>query len=105
MSADRGKADSSDALHDSERRLRLAIEAAHIGIWDWDVLTNQLIWSEEAKAIAGLPAGQPVTFEQISGITHPEDLPRTSAMARAALDPKIRMREPYEYRLLRPDGE
>jgi PAS domain S-box-containing protein len=97
--------DSTDALRESERRLRLAVEAAQIGIWDWNVLTNEIVWSEEAKAIAGLPPAEPVTFEQISGITHPDDLPRTSAMARHALDPALRSRQQFEYRLLRPDGE
>jgi PAS domain S-box-containing protein len=97
--------DTIAALADSERRLRLAVEAAGIGVWDWNVLTNEMVWSEEAKAIAGLPPDKPVTFEQIRKITHPEDLPRTSAMARRALDPTMRLREPYEYRIVRPDGE
>jgi PAS domain S-box-containing protein len=35
---------------------------------------------------------------------HPEDLPRTSAMAQRALDPAIRERIPYEYRIILPDG-
>jgi len=30
-----------EALQDSEERLRLALEATHIGIWDWDVKTDQ----------------------------------------------------------------
>ena len=91
-----GGGDSSEALRESERRLRLAVEAAHIGIWDWNVLTDEVMWSDEAKAIAGLPLDEPVTFARISGITHPDDLPRTSAMARDALDPLLRSRQPYE---------
>ncbi len=95
----------AEALRESERRLRLAVEAARIGIWDWDLVTNRMVWSEEAKAIAGLPPGQPVTFDQVRATTHPEDLPRTSAMAERALDPELRASDPYEYRIVRPDGE
>src|SRR5262245_2595011 len=95
MPADR-RDQSVAALRESELRLRLAVEAARIGIWDWNVLTNEMVWSDEAKAIAGLPLGKPVTFDQISRITHPEDLPRTQSMARSALDPEKRSREPYE---------
>jgi PAS domain S-box-containing protein len=37
--------------------------------------------------------------------THPDDLPRTTELARRARDPAERYSEPFEYRLLRPDGE
>jgi PAS domain S-box-containing protein len=91
-------------LADSQARLELATHAAEIGIWDWDLRTGRLVYSETAKAIFGFPAGAPVTLEQVRAVTHPDDLPRTSQMARRALDPKLREREPYEYRAVRPDG-
>ena len=96
-----GTGDATEALRESERRLRLAVEAAGIGIWDWNVLTNEMMWSDQAKAIAGLRPDAKLTYEMVRGMTHPEDLPRTSALARRALDPKERLRAPYEYRLLR----
>ena len=74
----------------SERRLRLAVEAARIGIWDWNVLTNEMVWSDQRRQSRGCLGEQPVTFEQISRITHPEDLPRTREMAARALDPADR---------------
>jgi PAS domain S-box-containing protein len=93
------------ALADSEARLRLAVAAGNIGIWDWNVLTNEMSWSEEAKAIYGFPPLLPVTFAQVSRATHPEDLPRTSKMGRDALNPAVRSNDIYEYRIIRPDGE
>src|SRR5271157_171414 len=36
------------ALCESERRLRLALRAGHTGVWDWDLATNRLRWSEES---------------------------------------------------------
>ena len=95
----------TEALEESERRLSLATRAAGIGIWDWDVRTNAMTYSERAKEICGFPLGEPVTYEQVRAVTHPEDLPRTSAMARRALDPNRREQEPYEYRLLLSDGK
>jgi PAS domain S-box-containing protein len=63
-----------------------------------------MTYSERAKEICGFPLDEPVTYEQVRAVTHPEDLPRTSSMARRALDPEKREQEPYEYRLLLPDG-
>jgi PAS domain S-box-containing protein len=76
-----------------------------VGVWDWRPLTNEMIYSEEAKAICGFPAGEPVTYDMVASVTHPEDFPRTSAQAARALDPAIRDDAPYEYRLLLASGE
>jgi PAS domain S-box-containing protein len=95
---------TEQALAESESRLRIAVEAADLGIWDWNVLTNEMTWSDRAKVMAGFPTDAPVSFEMVSQATHPEDLPRTSEMARRALDPAIRSNEAYEYRIRRPDG-
>jgi PAS domain S-box-containing protein len=92
------------ALADTETRLALATRAAGLGIWDWDLRTNAMTYSDRAKEICGFPLDRPVTYEQVVAVTHPEDLPRTSAMARRALDPEKREQEPYEYRLLLADG-
>jgi PAS domain S-box-containing protein len=93
------------ALAESEGRLKLAIEAADLGIWDWNTLTNEMTFSDKAKRIFGFASDAPVSSEQVRAATHPEDLPRTSEMARHALDPAIRSREPYDYRIVRPNGE
>lgn len=93
------------ALAESEARLGLATSAAEVGVWEWRPLTNEMIYSQEAKAICGFPAGQPVTYDMVASVTHPEDFPRTSAQAARALDPAIRDPAPYEYRLLLASGE
>lgn len=92
------------ALAESEARLELATEAGEIGIWDWNLLTNEMVYSERAKAIFGFPLAEPVIFESVRDATHPSDLPTTSAMAKRALDPLIREQQPYEYRIVRLDG-
>jgi DNA-binding NarL/FixJ family response regulator len=37
------------ALRDSEARLRLSAEAANVGLWDWDLRTNAVVYSPEWK--------------------------------------------------------
>ncbi|MBA3578282.1 MAG: PAS domain S-box protein, partial [Sphingomonas sp.] len=95
---------AQEELRDSEARLELAAQAASLGIWDWEIATGRMTYSPLAKAICGFDPDQEVTYDDARAVTHPDDYPRTSAMARRALDPAIREVEPYEYRILRPDG-
>jgi PAS domain S-box-containing protein len=95
---------AADALRASEERLEIAAAAGGVGVWDWDVLTNRFVYSQQAKKICGLKPDQELTYEDILAVTHPDDLPFTSAQARRALDPALRDQSPYEYRVLRPDG-
>ena len=41
------------AFTESERRFRLAVEAAHCGIWEWDLPSDQLTMSDMSGAILG----------------------------------------------------
>ena len=92
-------------VRDNEARLRLATDAGGVGVWEWRLDTNQMIYSQRAREICGFNADGPVTYERVVAVTHPEDLPRTSAQAARALDPLVRDRSPYEYRIVRPGGE
>ena len=92
------------ALEESQARLQLATEAAAIGIWDWDLATGRMRYSARAKAICGFDPQQEITYLDARRVTHPDDYPHTSAMARRALDPVLRERLPYQYRIVRPDG-
>ncbi len=85
---------------ESELRLRLAIRAAHIGIWDWNLETGEITYSPRAREIYGFAPDEPITHELIAEATHPADLPRNMAMTRRALDPAIEEKTgSYEYRI------
>lgn len=93
-----------DRLEDSSRKLRLAVSAARLGIWDWDLVRNEMHYSARARSIFGFPEEGAISFEMVRDATHPEDHPRTSAAARKALDPAVRSKELYEYRIIRADN-
>ncbi|WP_019053227.1 sensor domain-containing protein [Sphingobium xenophagum] len=61
------------ALADSEERSRLAVQAARLGIWDFDVATGERRWSAEFRAMLGLSEDQPATSELALSIVHPDD--------------------------------
>jgi PAS domain S-box-containing protein len=91
-----------DALRRSEQRLSLVLEAADLGQWDWDLRTNQLIWSERCLELFGLPRDTGMTYEIFLKALHPEDRERTHHAVRATLE-KYRKFD-IEYRTVWPDG-
>jgi len=90
------------ALLTSEERFRLAQRSAHIGNWDWNVVTNTLEWSEEMEHMFGLkPRTFRGTYEAFLECVHPNDRPSVDSLVRASLEKN----EAYdiEYRIVRSD--
>lgn len=61
------------------KHLRLATDAAGIGLWSWNVDTDKITMDERAFDMWGVPSGGPVTFEDLSAHIHPKDLDRVRA--------------------------
>ncbi|PTX91134.1 ATP-binding protein [Opitutus sp. ER46] len=57
----------------SAERLRLAVESAQIGTWDWDLATGAVVWNERSYELFGLPEGTPVTTDVFQRCVHPGD--------------------------------
>lgn len=96
---------ADEALRASERRLRLAAEAAGLGVWDRDLANDTLIYSTQARAIYGLPLQGPVTLDMVRGATHPDDLPLVIKTGLRSMDPALKEDMPCEYRVVWPNGE
>jgi len=91
------------ALRESEERLQLAQEAAQMGSWDWNILTNQVFWSESMEKLMGLEPGSfDGRFETISAMIHPDDWQRViEAISRSIDHDEI---YDIEFRFIKPDG-
>jgi PAS domain S-box-containing protein len=88
----------------ASERLRLAIEAVHLGLWEWDIVADKLSWNDELLEIYGLTrevfAGK---YEAFAKSIHPADKDRVEqAITRSLNDPNVRYE--CEYRMIRPDG-
>jgi PAS domain S-box-containing protein len=84
---DRLERDRQAELRDSEERLRLALEAAHVATWDWDIRTGAVRWSDGAEQVFGVrPGGAPATIEAYLALVHDEDRPPVSQAVRSALE-------------------
>ena len=82
----------------NEERLTLALNAAQMGTWDWQITENVLVWTEDTKRIFGL-TGDPVhSLDSFYRVVHPDDLP----MVELAISRAIKDGAPYEveFRLL-----
>jgi PAS domain S-box-containing protein len=91
------------ALEESEERLRLALDAGRMGVWDWNIRTNELKWSPSLEPLHGLAPGTfEGTFDAFQRLIHPAD----RARVQAAIEEAIAKRTDYEveFRNLRPNG-
>ena len=62
------------ALRESEERLRLSLSATHLGIWDWNILTGDIIWSDTVPPIFGLARGAIAgTYQAYIELIYPDD--------------------------------
>jgi PAS domain S-box-containing protein len=88
-----------------EETLRLAVEATELGLWDLNLRTHELHWSDRCKAMFGVPADMPVTLQDFHDGLHPADRGPISAAFAAAIDPAVRADYDVEYRTIgRMDG-
>ncbi|WP_439621926.1 hybrid sensor histidine kinase/response regulator [Gemmata sp.] len=93
-----------EALRRSEERLRLALDAGRIGVWDWDVATGLVTWSDQVAGFYGMEPGEfDGTLGMFARHLHPEDADRAHAAIRASVDGGAPYR--IEYRIVRKGGE
>jgi two-component system CheB/CheR fusion protein len=89
-------------LQVGEQRLRIALEAARLGTWEYRVESEELITSAQCKAIYGLQATQPFPYSDFLAAIVPDQRERVQASADQALRAATDYKEQYEVRW--PDG-
>jgi PAS domain S-box-containing protein len=95
----------SEALRESEERLRQVVRASQIGIFDHDHLTDTIYWSPEQRVYYGWGPDEPVTLAGFIDRIHPDDRERIAAAVRRAHDPAGDGLYDVEHRIIRRDGE
>ncbi|HKS40870.1 MAG TPA: PAS domain S-box protein [Blastocatellia bacterium] len=91
---------AEEALRDKEASLRLAVESAALGTWDYNPVTDALTWDDACKAIFDLPSDTEVTFKVFASALHPDDRLPTQAKISRALDSASGGKYDAEYRII-----
>lgn len=71
--------DSMNAADTANQRLRLALKAGNVGLWDWDMTTNEVFYSDQFKRQLGYGPDTPMnSYQDWESRLHPDD--RESAL-------------------------
>jgi PAS domain S-box-containing protein len=94
----------AESLIESEERLRLALEAADIGIWEWNLQTGVFTWSENIERLFSLKEESlKSTYKSFLNTIHPDDRSRIDAELHKAIQERRSYDE--EYRIIRSGNE
>jgi two-component system sensor kinase FixL len=89
-------------LLESEERLRLAEDAAGLGVFDRDLGSNTLHWDDRALAILGVTDKDGITYQRFLELIHPDDRSLRQAVLERAFDPAGNGEYRSDFRILRP---
>lgn len=91
-------------LEEDRTRSALALEAAGLGVWNWDIASDRLEIDERSAEIYRLPPGAEITMSAVQAMVHPEDRAERLAALSRALDPLGNGLYACEFKLLSPSG-
>jgi PAS domain S-box-containing protein len=96
---------AEENLRESELKLHLALEAAHMITWDWDIVRNCVQWSSNVEApLKEFLQQRGATYEALLELVHPEDRTMVNEEVQRALRNEDEMDFKVKYRILVPDG-
>ncbi|BDI15539.1 hypothetical protein ANSO36C_13410 [Nostoc cf. commune SO-36] len=91
------------ALARSEEQLRLTLEFNHIGIWDWNLKTGEVVWNDNHYRLLGLePEISVASYQLWRDCVHPEDVDQIEQAVSNALEQHTNFQG--EYRVIYPNG-
>jgi diguanylate cyclase (GGDEF)-like protein/PAS domain S-box-containing protein len=60
-------------LREDRRRLADAQRAARLGVWEWDLLTDETVWSDMLVDLFGVPRDETTRYQTYLDLVHPDD--------------------------------
>ena len=88
-------------VRENEERLRLAIEVARIGAWEWHLASGHVTWATDPETLFGFPEHAFGSDRRLFDALHPDDKAAAEQAMAATLETGVFQ---ADYRLVRPDG-
>ncbi|MBF0622436.1 MAG: PAS domain S-box protein [Magnetococcales bacterium] len=85
-------------LLESERRLTQAQQIAQMGNWEYDIIKDKVIWSEEVYHMFGIEPGTPLNYNMVREKIHPDDRTTYDRLTDSWITNGGG--DPYEYRIV-----
>ncbi|MBB4963233.1 bifunctional diguanylate cyclase/phosphodiesterase [Saccharothrix violaceirubra] len=89
-------------LRDDRRRLADAQRAAQLGVWEWNVHTGAVVWSEMMSELFAVPADEPTSYATYLDLVHPDDRTWVDAQWQQLVVDRVPVQ--CEHRIVRRDG-
>ncbi|MFC1717140.1 response regulator [Candidatus Poribacteria bacterium] len=101
---ERDQRDQAKRALQGDEHLSNAQRIAHMGFWDWNMVTNGLFWSDEIYRIFGLsPQEFGATYEAFMNSVHPDD--REVVQKHVDMAVHLDMEYNIDHRIVLPNGE
>lgn len=101
----RRRQSAEQALREVGVRAQLAIDAAGLGMWDYEPDSGQLLGDQRYRAMCGLDANTPLDMSAFERLCHPDDLPYLRERIEAATSDPQHANFASAYRIQLPDGQ
>ncbi|MDF0589756.1 PAS domain S-box protein [Methanotrichaceae archaeon Mx] len=75
-----------EVLMESEERLKLAVEGADLAVWNWDLVTGEVVHNRRYADMIGIPTAEKSDELAWKRSIHPDDLPAVEAALRDTLE-------------------
>ena len=90
-------------LDESKQKFNDALQATHAGIWEWNLVTDEVVWSDDIWTLCGLvKSHKKPSIHLWASLMHPDD--RKSAVTAVIEAAKNETELTVEYRVCYPDG-
>jgi PAS domain S-box-containing protein len=95
-----GRKRDERTISEGEQRLRIAKDAAKLGIYQYDIATGNILWDARVRDLWGVGPDVPVTIDTFFSGLHPDDRAKPQALVDRAVDPAGNGEYYAEYRVI-----